>query len=183
MPCLPSRTLGKARGGRGGEKGALLPGEGPSKQPPLFFSLAYIYATVWRFDGLASPGNRSLSRCIAPLHDATRAQSSAPEREGAVDHHLARHGVATQHGMNRLECGTAARHGRWSSQSWFFVLFSFSSPIQTRPQERRAGKRGEATSLPLSWNMYAVPVGERAGHDRDIHGGEANGGCGRPRFV
>lgn len=128
MPCLPSRTLGKARGGRGGEKGALLPGEGPSKQPTLFFSLAYMYATVWRFDGLASPGNRSLPRCIAPLHDATRAQSSVPEREGAVDHHLARHGVATQHGMNRLECGTAARHGRWSSQSWFFCFILLFLP-------------------------------------------------------
>lgn len=72
-------------------------------------------------------------------------------------------------------------------QSWFFFFFfSFSSPIQTRPQKHRAGKRGEATSLPLSWNMYAVLVRERVGHVKDIHGGERmvlDGGCVRPRFV
>lgn len=113
-------------------------------------------------------------RCMMPpgrnrpyLSEKGRSTTTAPP--GA-----ARSGHTAWHEQTGVWHGGAART---MEQSWFFpcIIFSFSSPIQTRPQERRAGKRGEATSLPLSWNMYAVPARGRAGHDRDIHGGEANG--------
>lgn len=131
-----------------GEKGVMLPGEGPSKQSPLFFSL------MPRFGDLMDSRPRAtgaypaaLLRCMMPpgrnrpyLSEKGRSTTTAPP--GA-----ARSGHTTWHEQTGVWHGGAART---MEQSWFFcfiLLFLPHSDTAAGTPGWEAGRGHEFTAV------------------------------------